>query len=146
MTAKKIGRPIGITILIIFVLCVAAWNGLRLGETLFFWKTLGEYDAHPLYITITGGVWLIIGLFIVLGLWQGQAWVRVAALIVSIGYSAWYWSDRLILQEPHANWPFVLVGNIIFLLFVSFILFSQKTRRYLKRDDHERKPETPKPA
>jgi hypothetical protein len=139
-------RPFGVTFLAIIVVFAAVGNGLRLGEAIFFWKTLEEYGAHPLYIAISGGMWLIAGLFLVWGLWQGKAWGWVAALSGTVGYTAWYWLDRLFLQKPHANWPFALITNVIFLLLILIILFSRKTRRFFQRDVYERKPETPAPT
>ena len=125
------------------VLAVAVWNILRLGETVFFWKTLENYGAHPLYIAISGAVWLIAGLLLVWGLWQGKAWGWAAMLGGTAGYTAWYWIDRLVLQKPHANWPFALVANFVFLLIIFAILFSRQTRSFFKRDAYERKPKTP---
>jgi phosphoglycerol transferase MdoB-like AlkP superfamily enzyme len=122
------------------VFWLTIWNGLRLGEAIFYWRTLAEYGAHPLYIAITGGLWPVAGLFLVWGLWQGKAWGWVAALVGTVGYTGWYWFDRLVLQQPHANWPFVLIVNIIFLLILLPILFSSKTRRFFKRDANDRKP------
>ena len=63
MSSPEVKRLIRVIILALLVLAVAIWNGLRLGETIFFWKTLEQYGAHPLYIAISGGVWLITGLF-----------------------------------------------------------------------------------
>ena len=142
MFSPKNKRPIRVNFLVIFVLWLAVCNGLRLGETIFFWKTLEYYSAHPLYIAISGAVWLITGLLLVWGLWLGKAWGWAAMLGGSAGYTAWYWLDRLVVQIPHANWRFVLIGNIVFLLLIFTILFSRQTRRFFKRDAHERKPKT----
>jgi hypothetical protein len=138
MNLPKRPRPISITILAIIFLWLAIWNGLRLGEAIFFWRTLEAYDTSPLYISLNGGIWFIIGLLITFSLWQGRGWGRVAVICTSIGYTAWYWFDRLVLQEPRANWPFVLVVNIIFLLLIFFIIFSRGTRSYYKKDFYGR--------
>ena len=141
ISAKRV-RSTGITILAIFVFLLAAWNGLRLGETIFFWKTLKTYGAHPLYIAISGGVWFIAGLLLFWGLWFGKPWGWASALGGTVGYFAWYWFDRLVLEQPRVNWPFVLVADIVFLLFIFAILFSRRTRLFFKRDAYERKPQT----
>jgi hypothetical protein len=125
------------------VMFSVVWNGLRLGETIFFWNTLEEYRAHPLYIAISGAVWLITGLLLVWGLWHGKAWGWSATLGGSVGYIAWYWFDRLGLQKPHANWAFVLLANFVFLLVIILIMLSRKTRRFFQRDAYERKSQTP---
>jgi hypothetical protein len=138
MTVTKKNRPIRISFLTILFVCLAAWNCLRLGEAIFFWKTISAYHASPLYISISGGIWLIIGLLIAWGLWKGKGWGRVAALWCMAGYTIWYWFDRLALQETHSNWPFVLVINMISLLFVFSILFSHRARLFFARDAYER--------
>lgn len=142
MSTKKV-RSTSITLLALFFLWLAAWNGLRFGETIFFWKTLVIYGANPLYIAISGGVWFIAGLLLVWGLWFGKTWGWPAALAGTVGYNAWYWFDRLVLQKPHANWPFALIVNIVLLLLILTILFAPGTRRFFKRDANERKPQTP---
>jgi hypothetical protein len=145
MTNKK-KRPIGIYILLLLILWISGWNCLRLGEAVLFWNTLKAYAAFPLYIAISGGVWLILGLFLTWCIWQGKAWGRLLVMIASTGYTLWYWFDRLILQEPHANWQFVLASQFIFLLIIITILISKRTRSFFKRDADGRKPETPTPA
>jgi len=143
MTRSEIKRPGRVVLLALAVSVFASWNGLRLGEAIFFWKTLAEYGAHPLYIAMSGGVWFIAGLLLAWGLWRGKAWAWLAAIGGAAGYGRWYWFDRLVLQKPHANWPFVLGASVIFLLFILIILFSRNTRRFFQRDAHERKSENP---
>lgn len=136
-------RPIGVTYLAIFLFILAIWNGLRLGETIFFWKTLKGYGANPIYISASSGVWFIIGLFLVWGLWLGKNWGRAAVIGGLAAYTAWYWFDRLALQAPHANWPFILFMNIVLILSIFGILFSKQTRQFFKRVGDERQSETP---
>jgi hypothetical protein len=137
MIAPDIRRPARVTILVIAFLAGAAWNGLRLGNAIFFWKTLESRDVQPLYLAISGGVWLIIGILLAWGLWAGKSWARMAALGGVIGYYAWYWFDRLVLQQPHANGPFALVITIIILILTVLILFSPKTKRFFQKNIHE---------
>jgi hypothetical protein len=137
MTDVRRVRPGNITVLSFFVFFFAAWNGLRLGEAIYYWKTLAEFDAYPLYIAISGGVWLIVGLFLVWSMWQGKVWGRKAALCAAASFTIWYWFDRSVLQEIHANWPFVLVVNMIFLLFMTTILFSHRARLFFTRDSYD---------
>jgi hypothetical protein len=138
MTDVKATRPFGIFILAIIVLWIASWNGLRLGEAVFFWNTLRVYGASPLYIAISAGVWLIIGILLAWSLWQRKAWGRIALICASAGYSAWYWFDRLVLQEPRANWRFVLAVNIIILLLIITILFSRRIKGFYKQGTNGR--------
>jgi len=137
MTERKKFRPVGITILAIFFLLFAAWNGLRLGETIFFWKTLEGYGGSPLYIALTGAFWLIVALILFWACLNGKAWGRLTAFGGTFGYTIWYWFDRLVLQKPHANWPFVLAVDIVFLLAVFLVLIAPNTRIFFQRDTHE---------
>jgi hypothetical protein len=135
--------PLRVGFLGILVVWLAIWNGLRLGEAIFFWKTLENYGAHPVYIAISGAVWIISGLLLAWGLWLGKAWAWATMLGITAGYTAWYWFDRLVMQEPHANWLFVLIINIILLLLIFATLFSHQARSFFQRDAYERKSETP---
>ena len=143
ISSQAAKRPLRIIFLALVVLAVAIWNGLRLGETIFFWKTLEQYGAHPLYIAISGTLWILIGLVVFMGVWLGKTWGWAAALGGTVGYITWYWFDRLVLQKPHANWPFVLILTLVLLLIILMILISRKTRRFFQRDAYERKPQTP---
>jgi hypothetical protein len=138
-------RPMSLTILIIFILCFAAWNGLRIKEVIFFWKSLEEYGAHSLYISMSGGIWFLIGLILVWSLWKGKNWGWIATFGTAVSYTAWYWLDRLVLQKPHANWLFALILNICILLLIILFMFSQKMRHYFKKDSYERKSKTAAP-
>jgi hypothetical protein len=146
MTRSEIKRPRRVMLLALAVSVFTSWNGLRLGSAIFYWKTLEEYGSNPLYIAISGGVWFIAGLLLAWGLWRGKAWAWLAAIGGATGYGCWVWFDRLVLQKPHANWPFALIFTIVSLLFILLILFSRNTRRFFQRDTHERKPENPTPA
>jgi len=117
-----------------YVFWLAAWNGLRLVEAIFFWKTLAEYGTHPIYIAVSGGVWLIAGLLLVWGLWLGKTWSWMAAFTGTAGYAAWYWFDRLVLQKTHANWPFALTATVVSLLIILPILSLRSTRLFFQRD------------
>jgi hypothetical protein len=123
-------RPTSITLLVLLILGLALWNGLRLSQAIFFWKTLQEYGASPWYIAISGGFWLLAGLALTWGAWIGKPWAWVTFIGGALGYGFWYWIDRLVLQLQHANWPFALAFTVLLACFSAFILFSPKTRAY----------------
>jgi hypothetical protein len=137
-----INRPFRVILLVLLIVCAAGSNGFRLGEAIFFWKTLVEYGAHPLYISLSGGFWLNFGLFTGWGLLFGKKWSRMVAMLGTAGYLSWYWLDRLVLQGQHSNWLFTLFADIFFVIVIIFILFSQKTRLFIQRDNYGRKSET----
>jgi hypothetical protein len=129
---SKNQKPTGVTFIELFVLGVALWNGLRLVQAIIFWSVLKEYQAEPgtLYIAISGGFWSLAALFILKGIWQGKTWAWVGTIGFAVGYGLWYWFDRLVLEEPHANWPFALAFTVLLVGLFAFILFSPKTRTY----------------
>jgi hypothetical protein len=119
-------RPTGVTLLALFILGLALWNGLRLVQAIVFWHILKEYQVEPgqLYIAISGGFWLLAWLSNVLGLWLGNAWGWFSTLGSMVGYGAWYWFDRLVIQKPNTNWQFALLATVIFILIFT-VLFHR---------------------
>jgi hypothetical protein len=128
-------RPTSITLLVLLILGLALWNGLRLGQAIFFWKTLQEYGASPWYIVISGGFWLLGGLALAWGARRGKPWAWAGTIGSMIGYGSWYWFDRLVLQVPHANWPFSLAFTILLAGCLALILLSPKTRAYFNKKE-----------
>jgi NADH:ubiquinone oxidoreductase subunit 6 (subunit J) len=102
------------------VLILTIWNLLRVWTSLAWSEVLNEFSSQPssIIITVSGAVWMFAGIFI---LW-----------------SIWYWSERLIWQRPHPNWPFAVIVNLVLL---GFILFTIKS---LSREAYEQKNENPK--
>jgi hypothetical protein len=141
-SSPVINRPIRLVLLVVFVLCIAGSNGVRLYEAIFFWKTLAEYGAYPFYISLSGGFWLLYGLFTGWSLWLGKKWGRMVAFIGTAGYFSWYWLDRLVLQGRHSNWLFTLVADIFFAIGIISILKSHKTRLFFQKENYGRKSET----
>ncbi len=138
MDMRKRERPIRITFLAIFALAFAAFYGLRVFDTVYYWKTLVEFGAKPVYILLSGLVWLALGLLLVWGLWDGKRWAWLTALAGAVFYVAWYWLDRLLLQHPHSNGTFALISSSVLLLLVLIILFTPRARNYFLEDTHAR--------
>ncbi len=124
-----VNRPIAVTSLALLVLTLSVWNGLRLGAAIASWQVLIEYGAKPLYIAISGSTWALLGLPLFFGLWRGKAWARKMAYITAAGYASWVWFDRLVLQTPHANWPFALAVTVALLSF-TFITLSLRGSKF----------------
>ena len=128
-------QPFRVTILLSLVLLLTIWNALR-AWTAFSWRNvLTEFSGAPLYIGISGLIWLGIGIWLLLSLWRQEAYARILLLASAASYTVWIWIERLLLQVPRENWLFALVVNIVLL---SFVLFASN---YWKREAHERKSE-----
>jgi hypothetical protein len=128
-------RPFRITLLAWFALILALWNGLRFIQAIRFWSTLKEFHAspNPIYDVVTGGIWSLFWLLIAWCLWHGTFWGRSVTGIGALCYVLWAWFDRLALQKPNSNWPFVLVITVLILLMVLVVLFSPRTRTYFAK-------------
>jgi hypothetical protein len=142
VTNGKNQRTNGISFLALFVLGVAAWNGVRLVQGIFLWTTLRQYGVYPgpAYISIGGGIWLLAGLITAWGLWRIKPWAWYAGTFSPLLYAIWYWFDRLIEQQPHANWPFTLSATLVILMVFTTIMFWPKTRNAFLKDNYERIP------
>jgi hypothetical protein len=80
---------------------------------------------------------MIMGFVLFWSIWQKKAWASKLLVGVASGYSIWYWSERLVWQNPHPNWLFAVIVNLAAL---AFILLTAKS---LSREAHERKNENP---
>jgi hypothetical protein len=141
IVSPVINRPFRVVLLVLLIVGMAGNYAFRMGEAIYFWKTLAEYGASPLYISLSGGFWFIFGLFIGWVLWFGKKWSRMVAIMGTTGYLSWYWLDRLVFQGQHSNWLFILLADIFFVMIIISILFSQKTRHFFQRDNYGRKSE-----
>jgi len=142
-------RPHRLTLAGLLILAAALWNGLRLVEAILFWKTLAEYHlrAGPAYVALSGGFWLAAGLVLFAALWTGRKWSGSAAIAAVCAYATWFWFDRLVLQVPHANMPFVLATSLLILIVILAALASSRTRRFLRqKEEYERQSKSQAPA
>ncbi|MCX6059430.1 MAG: hypothetical protein NTW69_14920 [Chloroflexi bacterium] len=133
-------NPFRVTLMLWLVLSLTAWNALRAWTSLAWRGVLDEFSSLPssTVTAVSGMIWMMIGILLAWGLWQRKFWASKLLLGASAGYSVWYWSERLIWQSPHPNWPFAVIVNLV--LF-GFILFTVKL---LLREAYEQKNETPK--
>lgn len=137
---QSMNKPLfRVTLLHLLVLTLSAWNGLRLWTALAWQDVLTEFSASPppIITAISGAIWMVIGFILLWSIWQKKAWAAKLLIFATAGYSLWYWSERLIWQNPHPNWPFAVIVN---LAGIAFILLNVKS---LSREAHERKNENP---
>ena len=135
-----IKRPGTVTTLLWMVLCLVAWNAIRMISALANWNLLREFAPHPgpIYILVTAAAWAA-GWFAIWRLLRRRHdRARTYALIAAVGYALWWWLDRLLLQEPRPNWPFALTATLVLLAFIASLLHHPRTRAYfLPRENHD---------
>ena len=135
-------RPFGVTLLIWLVLSLSAWGAVRLIGTLRWWNVLSEFRARlsPLYLSITGVGWILVGGVLLWGLFSGKRWTRVA---ISMSIFLWimeYWTERLFFELPRANGWFALVGSILLFVVTLISALNRNTAKFLLRSEEHEQP------
>jgi hypothetical protein len=133
-------QPFRVTLLLWLVLMLTIWNAIRVWTSLAWREVLNEFSSQPTstIIAISGAIWMFTGMVILWSIWQKKVWAANLLLGATAGYTAWYWSERLVWESPHPNWLFTVIVNLVLVL---FILFCSKS---LSREAYERKIENPK--
>ncbi len=125
-------RPHSVTSLLWAVLILTAWNAIRLGASIADWDTLAEFAPRPgpIYVAVTASFWTLGGLAIFGMIQRRNVRVPLFATLYFFGCAAWWWLDRLLLQQPRPNWPFALVVTALLLASACFNIFGRKAREY----------------
>jgi hypothetical protein len=131
--------PFRVTLVLVLVLSLTAWNILRLWTSLTWRAALTEFAGAEILTltTISGAAWSLAGVFIIWSILQRKNWAGRILILISIAYSIWYWVERLVWQSPRPNWSFAVIVNLMLLLFVMFTIKS------LSREAYERETENP---
>lgn len=122
--SKFSDRPLRVTILLVFVLCITSWSALRVYSAVAHWDTLEEFGALPVYIIFSGLLWAAAGLWLTYALRAGQRLAFAGGLTLAGLYFAWYWFDRLIMQpSPAPNLIFSIAASVLLLAIFAVGLF-----------------------
>lgn len=133
-------HPSSVTSLIFVVLSLTAWNAIRLGASIADWDLLAEFTPRPgpIYIAASASFWTLGGIALWMALRRRNPRSQMAVSIFVIGYAAWWWADRLLLQAASPNWPFALILTIFLLAVTALDVFNKKTTKYFRqRETHE---------
>ncbi len=131
--------PFRVTLLLALVLTFTAWNILRLWTSFVWRETLTQFSsAGAVYFSmISAALWSLAGFVFLWAFLQYKPWTGKFIILAAAACSAWYWMERLTLQNPRPNWQFAVIVNLV--LFV-FILFATKS---LTREAYERESQNP---
>lgn len=139
-------RPFGVTLLLWMVLILSAWGLTRFVAALRAWDILYEFDASlsPLYLSITGAGWSVVGGVLLSGIWMGRSWVRPTFIASIFIWLIEYWLERILFQPPRANLPFALASSVIILIITWMITILPGTKSFFtKSEEHEQSTENP---
>jgi len=130
-------RPFGVTLLVVVVLLLAAWNAGQAAvaaQQLSFMRSLGVGVPGEILIVI-GATWAIGFSIAAWGLWRLKAWGRHWALIVIVAYQLQIWIERFTLERSSyeaLTRPAAVAFSIGSIAIVWLVLFLPKIRRVFR--------------
>lgn len=135
-------RPFPVTLLAWLVLSLSVWGAVRLLATLRWWDVLNEFEARlsPLYLSITGVVWIVTGLVLLWGLFSAKLWTPRAIPVAVFLWLAQYWMERLFFQSPRANLLFALIVSVVLIMVTIISAFNRKTNEFFIRSEEHEQP------
>jgi len=135
-------RPFSVTLLLWLVLSLSAWGAVRLFAAFRWWSVLNEFGARlsPLYLSITGAGWIVVGVVLLWSLFSGKSWARLAIPISIFLWVMEYWVERMFFESPRANFSFALIASIFLFIVTSISAFNQKTKRFFIRSEEHEQP------
>jgi hypothetical protein len=131
---KKVRRPGFVTLVVGLGLIFTALNWLRLVLAIQNWDVVaGRMVISPAFLAISGLIWGLVGLGLAAALWLGKPWAPLAACMVALIYSAYYWAIRLVppgYTGRNANWPFALGANLLVLAWMVWSFSRPKVKSF----------------
>ena len=139
-------RPFGVTLLLWMVLSLSAWGTLRLIAALRWWDVLTEFDARvsPLYLSITGAGWVVVGGVLLSGMLMVKTWARSAILPFILLWLIEYWLERTFTQSARPNLSFALMGSMVVAITAIAATTMRSTKHFfIGSEEHEQPDENP---
>jgi fucose 4-O-acetylase-like acetyltransferase len=138
---QKSKRPFSVTLFALAVLSIAVIHLVRFIQAIQQWEFLASWPGvSPLYLAVTGIVWLGAGLPLAWGLWWGKGWAPVASRIILLAFILYGWLDRILIANREvtmsrdASWPF-WAGFTLFIAILTYCLFSRpRTKAFFRSD------------
>lgn len=142
-------RPFGVTLFLWMVLFLSAWGALRLAGTLRWWEVLSAFEARlsPLYLSVTGAAWVVLGVVLLWSIFAGKRWSYPAIPLSIFLWLVVYWIERIFFQAPRANLLFMVLVSMVLAVVTLVSTFNRKTRKFLlKSEEHEQPEQDSTPA
>ena len=113
------------------------WGGVRFFAALRWWAFLVEFksDLSPLYLSITGAGWGVVGCVLVWSMFTSKSWTRPTILTATIVWLLEYWMERTFFQAPRVNLPFALISTIFILSITLVSTLHKSTRDFFTRSE-----------
>ncbi|HUE98593.1 MAG TPA: hypothetical protein VMN99_05025 [Anaerolineales bacterium] len=133
-------RPFGVTLLLWLVLSLSAWGVVRLLAALRWWNVLTEFEARlsPLYLSITGAGWMLVGIVLLWGMFSGKLWTHLAIPVSIFLWIIEYWVERIFFESPRPNVSFAVIVSILLFIVTLISAFNRKTKDFfIGSEEHE---------
>ena len=140
-------RPIGVTLLLVLVLCLSAWGSVRFFAAFRWRNELYEFGAQlsPMYLALSGLGWTLGGVAIYWGIIRRNSLARHWVVAAAGLWQLQYWMERVFFQAARPNIGFVLTATLVMLLIVVIAASQTNTIRYLsKSEEHGQADKSPK--
>jgi hypothetical protein len=128
------GRPRRVTILMVIVFFFVCFHLLRFVLSIIEWENLSVLlPISPVYITLNGLLWSIVGLALAWGLYHRSRWAPWLARFTCVGYFLFYWVDRLFISRMSgigSNAFFALAITILVIAWVFWVFSLSGTKQY----------------
>ncbi len=135
-------RPFGVTLLLWLVLTLSAWGAVRLFAALRWHAVLTEFGARlsPVYLSITGAGWTVVGVVLLWGLFRGKLWTRWAIPASIFLWLIGYWMERLFFESSRENLFFALIASSLLLAVTLVSALNRKTRKFFIQSEEYEQP------
>jgi hypothetical protein len=136
----RAARPMVVTLLAILVLSITVLSLLRLYQAIALWDFLAKLPGvSPLYLVLTGTLWTILSILVILGLWTGQLFAPSATRAFALLFVVYNWLERWWFSSRNGDQaitPFMVSLTLACLAFVFWTLSTPEARAYFG-DRHE---------
>jgi len=139
-------RPFSVTLLLLLVLSLSVWGVIRFVAAIRWWGLLNEFGSSlsPLYLSITGAGWGVVGGVLSSGILSRKRWARPAIVTSILLWLIEYWIERIFFQEGRANLFFALTCTIVvFVITLVIIRLKSTTYFFIRSEEHEQPDQTP---
>jgi hypothetical protein len=141
-------RPKSVTLLALGVLIITVLNLIRFVLSIRYWGFLStRVGISPIYITLSGLIWSVAGLYLLWGLWKAKTWAPKLMQAVALTYALYYWLDHIFLMEHSvigatgavrvllpSNWQFSAGVTVVSLAYMVWTLSRSKVKVYFDPD------------
>jgi hypothetical protein len=141
-------RPFGVTLLLLMVLSLLAWGIIRLYAAFRWWTVLIEFRStvSPLYLSITGAGWGMVGCVLLWSMFAGKPWSPRAIFTSILVWLIEYWIERVFFESARANLPFAVVGSILIISITLISTLHKSTKNFFTRsEEYEQHNKNPGP-